>query len=617
MNSAGGRPAKNAVTGRDVVAAAAARGVDDLQRARDASMQHARQRAAALQSPLTSSLHRHTSAVQHRSHAQRAHIDALEAVRASRSAAFDHPVRKRRTEGAPRNELLELVEDLPRGPRTFRPPADDPHFDQFEPNSGTRLRKREVSHAQLQAHLDGRYPVDISTLYSLTTRAGSSVAAGVGTAAPRAPPSEVPLYGDWVLLGVVGEKSPMKYCAAPAAEDDAASKKAPADFEHLNPQTRTVRKYFVCKLLALDVRILESNRALPGHCVLTVVVFEPITPSDDSAFHAMWKMSDGTLVALLNPRILPSKRKNTSSELSVTPRSTDAVLAIGLAEHYAQCEAIKKDGARCSAFVIKGKGNGICDFHLETAIASRQRSRMEFATSTSSMVGGRVEARDARAFAQKPSRRNAMCPRMASSAMAGLEAGSTSAPYTMNASTTTKPNDPSSATFDIESRFGRGLAEKELRKRKHASSDNLNLQPLADPQRTAAPVHREPEQPAQLDASADADERFLANIDRHSLPARTLHMAQATLRGESARQIASARRGTASPGTSSAATQRLLERHTAASNNLPAAVLQGKRFRSNVLDRDGPAARQLQMRTSNADDADGLIIISPGDTNTT
>lgn len=38
-----------------------------------------------------------------------------------------------------RGEDLALIEDLTPGPYEHKPPFDDPHFQQFEPNSGIRL----------------------------------------------------------------------------------------------------------------------------------------------------------------------------------------------------------------------------------------------------------------------------------------------------------------------------------------------------------------------------------------------------------------------------------------------------------------------------------------------
>ena len=38
-----------------------------------------------------------------------------------------------------RDDRLALIEDLEVGPTDYKPPFDDPHFQQLEPNSGIRL----------------------------------------------------------------------------------------------------------------------------------------------------------------------------------------------------------------------------------------------------------------------------------------------------------------------------------------------------------------------------------------------------------------------------------------------------------------------------------------------
>lgn len=38
-----------------------------------------------------------------------------------------------------RDDRLALIEDLEVGPTDHKPPFDDPHFRQLEPNSGIRL----------------------------------------------------------------------------------------------------------------------------------------------------------------------------------------------------------------------------------------------------------------------------------------------------------------------------------------------------------------------------------------------------------------------------------------------------------------------------------------------
>lgn len=74
--------------------------------------------------------------VQNLDHTYQKQRETKESLRDSRSSSFDQrPVRH--TE---RNERLELLEKLERGPVQFHPPIDDPNFERLEPNSHTKLR---------------------------------------------------------------------------------------------------------------------------------------------------------------------------------------------------------------------------------------------------------------------------------------------------------------------------------------------------------------------------------------------------------------------------------------------------------------------------------------------
>ncbi|KAI3623309.1 hypothetical protein CBS14141_004092 [Malassezia furfur] len=351
--------------------------------------------------------------------------DERDAREASRSASF-----ARRAHPDARNERLELVEDLARGPRPYEPRPDDPELRTYEPNARTALRSRRIAHAELEAYLDARYVVTPSLFYSLVHRTGSTAEYVAPAHGAMDGDLEMPLYGDWVLFAVMGEKSTLRYTAAPADDRPDAPAEGTA-FERANP-VRPARKFFGCKLLDLNTDVVQKHRQLPGDCVLHMLLFDD-TPSqragpvEASAFAKLWKERDGALLAILNPRILKPRKGNL---VTVTPRSGDAVLVIGQADAYAQCTARKKDGKRCNAFVVRGTNHEVCDFHLEHAVTGRLRSRMEFA---SGYVGPLTQHRarprtaqpaDAAAIAA-PTRRRAPAP---PPGLGGLEVGHTSEP---------------------------------------------------------------------------------------------------------------------------------------------------------------------------------------------
>lgn len=112
---------------------------------------------------------------------------------------------------------------------------------------------------------------------------------------------EVPLYGDWVLFAVMGEKGEMKYTASAENSDS-----------HGDP-AQVTRKFFGCRLLDLDAKYVEANRELPGHCSMRLLVFDNgpdanPSKSDRSAFEKLWKERDGVLLAILNPKIMPPRK---------------------------------------------------------------------------------------------------------------------------------------------------------------------------------------------------------------------------------------------------------------------------------------------------------------------
>lgn len=276
-------------------------------------MRHAQHRAKCMQRLQATSLMECASEVQNSEQTYQKQREEKESLRNSRSSNFA----QRPAYDTSRNERLELLEKLERGPISFEPPANDPHFDRFEPNSQTKLkyvkftdfRARNLSHVQLQHHLDCRYALSPSTLYSLTGRLGSSIEYTHTTSASSMDGDyEVPLYGDWVLFAVMGEKSEMKYTAS--AQDTDAS---------VDP-ARATRKYFGCQLLDLSTKYVETSRELPGHCLMRMLVFDNgvdtnHAKSDRSAFEKLWKERDGMLLAILNPKIMQPRKGVCGSNL--------------------------------------------------------------------------------------------------------------------------------------------------------------------------------------------------------------------------------------------------------------------------------------------------------------
>ena len=108
------------------------------------------------------------------------------------------------------------------------------------------------------------------------------------------------------------------------------------------------------------------------------------------------------------------------------------------------------------------------------------------------------------------------------------------------------------------------------------------------------------------------DAQLLADMDQNSSAAQALRTAQATLRGEDPKKQQVSHASTTSIPESGTAS-RLLARHTASAASLPPAKLHSTPFRSNVLERDNPAARHFELlkrKELSTTDDDDLVIIA-------
>lgn len=100
------------------------------------------------------------------------------------------------------------------------------------------------------------------------------------------------------------------------------------------------------------------------------------------------RLTPGTVVAILNPSIMPPKRgKEDTGAFSLTlNNSDDTVLEIGTARDLGFCNAVKKDGKECGDWVDSSK-TSICEFHLSQQLAKTQSKRMGVNTGSNEMRG--------------------------------------------------------------------------------------------------------------------------------------------------------------------------------------------------------------------------------------
>ena len=181
--------------------------------------------------------------------------------------------------------------------------------------------------------MTGRYYISPSRLYSVV-RASPNAGAGA-----RGQAFDVPVFGDWVTIAVVAERGPIRVSRAPVAlgpgeARDADSPDVTAPTTSVPPSVRnskkpgnnkdqppTVagRKYV--NLTLIDFGANGKKGTSCGDAALSLLLFESDSYDTVSrgsnllpdkiykggsrgAFEAMAKLREGSVIALLNPRVL-------------------------------------------------------------------------------------------------------------------------------------------------------------------------------------------------------------------------------------------------------------------------------------------------------------------------
>ncbi|KAK8084609.1 hypothetical protein PG997_005880 [Apiospora hydei] len=203
----------------------------------------------------------------------------------------------------------------------------------FEPYSALHLSKRILPHSVLARTLSGKKPYLIKDLLACV----------------KAPNFELPdIEQDIVVLGIIASKSDPKAHKPPPGGSDLKEKKNRfADGD--DPRG----KYMVLQLVDLTWQ-------------LDLFLF-------DSAFARYWKLSPGTLVAILNPML------NSDG---------DTVLEIGTARDLGYCKSVKKDGNLCNSWVNK-KRTEFCEFHMNAALEKHRFHRQDINSAAGSGMGAR------------------------------------------------------------------------------------------------------------------------------------------------------------------------------------------------------------------------------------
>jgi minichromosome maintenance protein 10 len=196
---------------------------------------------------------------------------------------------------------------------------------EFESFSSLHLSKRVIPHNVLTRTLAGKKTFTIPDLFKVVV----------------APHFRLPdVEEDIVLLAIIASKSEPRQHKAKTTNDERG-------------------KYMVMTLTDLKWE-------------LEMFLF-------NSGFDKFWKLTPGTVIAILNPSIMPPVKADTG-RFSVTVNSSeDTVLELGAARDLGFCKTVKKDGKTCDAWIDK-RHTEYCDFHVNEALQKTIAGRMEVNT---------------------------------------------------------------------------------------------------------------------------------------------------------------------------------------------------------------------------------------------
>ncbi|QUC21425.1 uncharacterized protein UV8b_05668 [Ustilaginoidea virens] len=196
----------------------------------------------------------------------------------------------------------------------------------FEAYSCLHLSRRILPHIVVARHVSGKHVLNVKDLLREV----------------KAPDFSLPdVEQDVVVFAVVARKS------EPRAHKPAA-----------NQKQEDRGKYLVITLTDLDLE-------------LDLFLF-------NSGFTRFWKLTEGTVVAILNPGIMPPPpgRQDTGRFGLVINSDEDTILEVGSARDLGFCRSVKKDGDLCGAWVNKKKTH-FCEYHSNEALGKQRRARLE------------------------------------------------------------------------------------------------------------------------------------------------------------------------------------------------------------------------------------------------
>ncbi|KAJ4419546.1 hypothetical protein N0V85_000955 [Neurospora sp. IMI 360204] len=98
----------------------------------------------------------------------------------------------------------------------------------------------------------------------------------------------------------------------------------------------------------------------------------------NTGFDRFWKLTPGTILAILNPTIMAPKQgqQDTGRFSLVINSDEDTILEIGNARDLGYCKSVKKDGMLCKSWVNLRRTE-YCEFHTNEAVSKSRHGRFE------------------------------------------------------------------------------------------------------------------------------------------------------------------------------------------------------------------------------------------------
>ena len=278
----------------------------------------------------------------------KAEVEGYKMAAEERQNAPSKPqAKERRRETFSRDDILQSYNDPKAGSRkgqtesngkerTSQGQTGERESDgEAEPYSSLQLSNRILPHDFLARNLDEKTVFRIPDLLKTV----------------KAPDFELPeVEGDYVVFGIVASKSEPKE----VKKSEYISKKEVDPYDNgLNNTNRYMAMTLTDLKWTIDLYLF------------------------DSAFPRYYRLTEGTLIAILNPTVMPPpKNKTDTNRFSLTVSSSDdTILEVGHAHGIGFCKAVRKDGKTCQSWVDARKTE-FCDFHVDLQVRRAQSQRM-------------------------------------------------------------------------------------------------------------------------------------------------------------------------------------------------------------------------------------------------